>query len=68
MGLHCIAGPELMDSAQTVLKSMGVPIDFEVLHFSEVNRGVVVMFIHYIYSVPTVKSSIFKLPTHTHTT
>ena len=29
-------GPELMDSAQEVLKSMGVPIDFEELHFSEV--------------------------------
>lgn len=29
-------GPELMDSAQTVLKSVGAPIHFEVMHLSEV--------------------------------
>ena len=30
-------GPEIMDSAQEVLKQMGVPIDFEEIYFSEVN-------------------------------
>jgi len=32
-------GPEIMDSAQEVLKHMGVPIDFEQIYFSEVNHG-----------------------------
>lgn len=31
-------GPEMMDSAQEVLQSMGVPVDFEELYFSEVNH------------------------------
>jgi len=33
-------GPEIMDSAQEVLSSMGVPIDFEEIYFSEINHGV----------------------------
>ena len=29
-------GPEIMDAVQTVVKSVGAPIDFEVMHLSEV--------------------------------
>ena len=29
-------GPEIMDSVQNVVKSVGAPIDFEVMHLSEV--------------------------------
>jgi len=32
-------GPEIMDAAQDVLKSMGVPIEFEEIYFSEVSHG-----------------------------
>lgn len=31
-------GPEIMDSVQTVVKSVGAPIDFEVMHLSEVQH------------------------------
>ena len=29
-------GPEIMDSVQNVVKSVGAPIEFEVMHLSEV--------------------------------
>jgi len=32
-------GPEMMDSVQDVLKAIGAPIDFEVHHLSEIQRG-----------------------------
>jgi isocitrate dehydrogenase (NAD+) len=32
-------GPELMDSAQEVLSSMGAPVDFEEMYLSEINHG-----------------------------
>merc|ERR1711953_214952 len=31
-------GPEIMDAVQTVVKSVGAPIDFEVMHLSEVQH------------------------------
>lgn len=33
-------GPELMDSVQNVIKSVGAPVAFEVFHLSEVQHGV----------------------------
>eukprot|EP00095_Tigriopus_kingsejongensis_P005350 maker-scaffold34_size539781-snap-gene-0.18 protein:Tk05350 transcript:maker-scaffold34_size539781-snap-gene-0.18-mRNA-1 annotation:"isocitrate dehydrogenase subunit mitochondrial precursor" len=33
-------GPEVMDSVQDVLKSIGVPIDFETFHLSEIQKGI----------------------------
>jgi len=33
-------GPELMDSVQSVIKAVGAPIDFESLHFSEVQHRI----------------------------
>ena len=32
-------GPEIMDSVEEVLNSIGAPIDFEVHHLSEVHKG-----------------------------
>jgi len=46
-------GPELMDSAQEVLQSMGVPIDFEEIYFSEINH-------HASRSIEEVMESINK--------
>ena len=31
-------GPELMDSVQSVLKSVGAPLHFEIMHLSEVQH------------------------------
>ncbi len=31
-------GPELMDSVQTLVKSLGAPVDFEIYHLSEVKQ------------------------------
>ncbi|XP_059082217.1 isocitrate dehydrogenase [NAD] subunit beta, mitochondrial-like isoform X1 [Tigriopus californicus] len=33
-------GPELMDATQEVLKAIGVPIDFETFHLSEIQHGI----------------------------
>ena len=34
-------GPEIMDSVEEVLNSIGAPIDFEVYHLSEVHNYIV---------------------------
>ena len=37
-------GPEIMDSVEEVLASIGAPIDFEVYHLSEVSL-IIVLFV-----------------------
>ncbi len=63
-------GPELMDSVQAVLKSVGAPLEFEQLHLSEVQHRHSTSLEHVVKSINkngVAIKGVIDIPTSTHT-